>query len=208
MLRPFLALQALFALGVHAGAITALKYTHVGGSGTYDQVIKMVPGSWPSCTINLSCITAPKSVSGNLAPFDEEITMAFRGPMNLHNIAVYQPASPSGGTWSRMSSWNQGSQPDNLVFMNNKGGSKSGEWDSKCSRLTLDITDVETDSCPSYSKACGGSSQSYANGDWTDATTAPNLETYAGNLKGGNEIVSFSPFREPIHSSSSLTYPL
>lgn len=56
--------------------------------------------------------------------------MVFRGPLNLHNVAVYQASSPSASTWTRTSSWAQGSQPSNLVFMNNLGGSQSGEWDS------------------------------------------------------------------------------
>lgn len=138
---------ALFALQVNAGspsnviaastsgALSSLKYSNVGGSGSYDQVVNMVAGAWPSCTVQNHCQTAPKSVSGNLAPFDEELTMVFRAPMTLNNIAVYQPANTSAQTWSKVSSWSLGSQPDNLVFMNNKGGSKSGEWDSKSTEI-------------------------------------------------------------------------
>ncbi|KAI0074832.1 hypothetical protein K474DRAFT_1600845 [Panus rudis PR-1116 ss-1] len=150
---------------VESGSLTALKYTNVGGSGTYNQVTNMVQGSWPSCTANPSCITRPKAVGGNLAPFDEEMTFVFRGSLRLHRIAVYQPRDPSSANWERVSSWSQGTKPENLVFMNNKGGGKSGEWDT-----------------------CGGSSQSYANGDWTDAATAPNAEMYTGILQAGQEI--------------------
>lgn len=114
-----------------SGSLTALKYTSVGGSGTYNQVTNMVKGSWPSCSANPSCITTPKQVSGALAPFDEELTAVLRGPMTLHNVAVYQPSNSSSATWKRTSSWKQGSKPDNLVFMNNKGGGASGEWDSE-----------------------------------------------------------------------------
>ena len=49
--------------------------------------------------------------------------------MNLYNIAVYQPDG-SGATWTRRSSWNAGQTPNNLVFMNNLGGTGSGEWSS------------------------------------------------------------------------------
>lgn len=177
MLYRYLILPVLSTLGTLAitpnnvvtpsitGALSALKYTSVGGSGTYSQVTNMIQGAWPSCTVNPSCITSPKTVSGSLAPFDEELTMVFRGPLTLHNVAVYQPSNSSAATWKLTSSWAQGSQPNNLVFMNNKGGSKSGEWDT-----------------------CGGASQSYANGDWTDATTAPNAESYTGNLNNANEV--------------------
>ena len=67
--------------------------------------------------------------TGNLSPFNEEITFNLRGPMNLYNIAVYQPDG-SGATWTRRSSWNAGQTPNNLVFMNNLGGTGSGEWSS------------------------------------------------------------------------------
>lgn len=67
--------------------------------------------------------------TGNLAPFNEEMTFNFRGPMNLYNIAVFQPDA-SGATWTRKSSWAAGQPADNLVFMNNLGGTASGEFSS------------------------------------------------------------------------------
>ena len=47
-----------------SGSLTGLKYTSVGGAGSYNQVTNMVPGTFPTCDANPSCITAPKSVSG------------------------------------------------------------------------------------------------------------------------------------------------
>lgn len=112
-----------------SGALSALKYTNVGGSGSYNQVTNMIAGTWPSCTVNPSCIQSSKSVSGNLAPFDEDLTFNFRGPMTLYNIAVYQPPSSGDATWSRVSSWAQNQSPTNMVFMNNLGGvGGSGVW--------------------------------------------------------------------------------
>ena len=58
------------------------------------------------------------------------MTFNFRGPMNLFNIAVYQPDS-TGSTWSQVSSWAAGQAANNLVFMNNKGGGASGEFTSE-----------------------------------------------------------------------------
>ena len=40
---------------------------------------------------------------------------------------------------------------------------------------------------------CAGSSQSYANGNWTDATTAPNAEIANGALDASHEVVRPSP---------------
>lgn len=47
-----------------SGALSALKYIDVGGEGTYNEVVNMIDGTWPSCTVNPSCITQPKTVSG------------------------------------------------------------------------------------------------------------------------------------------------
>ncbi|OBZ69740.1 Protein TOS1 [Grifola frondosa] len=81
-----------------SGSLSALKYTSVGGSGTYNQVTNLIPGDWPSCSPNPSCITQPKQISvpptesrsfeGNLAPFDDELTVVFRGPMNLQVLGL------------------------------------------------------------------------------------------------------------------------
>jgi hypothetical protein len=123
-----------------SGALSGLKYTNVGGSGSYQMVTSAPPGVWPSCNVSPSCVKTTKQVSGNLAPFNEDMTVVFRGPMNLKHIAVYQPSdgSASAASWTRKSSWNSGQQSSNIVFMNNKGGSLSGEWSSKpCSWHSL-----------------------------------------------------------------------
>ena len=91
----------------------------------------MLPGAYPSCTVNPSCIQSPVSVSGPLAPFDEDMAFNSRGPMTLYDIAVYQPSSPSASTWTRVSSWTQNQAPTNMVFMNNLGGQNSGTFTCK-----------------------------------------------------------------------------
>ncbi|KZT03886.1 uncharacterized protein LAESUDRAFT_738045 [Laetiporus sulphureus 93-53] len=145
-------------------AITALKYTGVGASGSYNQITDLVAGEWPSCTITDFCVGSTKAVSGALAPFDDEVTMAFRGPMNIYNVAVYQPSNQSASTWSQVSSWASGGDANNLVFMNNNGGDGSGVW-----------------------SVCGGSSQSYANSTW-DGAAASAEGTPSGSLADGEEI--------------------
>lgn len=44
-------------------------------------------------------------MSGDLAPFDE-VSVAFRGPMNLHNIVWYEGTADE--TLQRTSSWSSG----------------------------------------------------------------------------------------------------
>ncbi|KAI0765700.1 putative TOS1-like glycosyl hydrolase-domain-containing protein [Trametes elegans] len=148
-----------------SGALSALKYTNVGSTGSYNQVSDIIPGEFPTCNANPFCVTKPKQISGNLAPFDDEITIAFRGPMNVYNIAVYQPTNSSSATWKRVSSWAANEEPTNLVFMNNMGGGASGEW-----------------------SICAGASQSYASGDWTSAVSSANKELAKGSLDGDHEV--------------------
>ncbi|OZJ01694.1 hypothetical protein BZG36_05367 [Bifiguratus adelaidae] len=148
-----------------AGSLNSVTYTHVGGSGSYEQVTHMQPGVWPSCTANIQkCVKKSVQVSGKLAPFDDELTFAFSGPMRLRNIAVYQPTGKATA-WNKVSSWSPSRKPTNLVFMNNMGGGKSGEWD-----------------------ICAGASQSYASGDWTKSVARPNEQLFSGWLQPGYEI--------------------
>ncbi|KDQ50866.1 hypothetical protein JAAARDRAFT_62898 [Jaapia argillacea MUCL 33604] len=178
MVSFFFTLQFAFlaVTGVHAstkptnlatistsGALSALLYTNVGGSGSYKQVTNMIPGTWPSCTAQPSCIQQTKQVSGPLAPFDDEITLVFRGPMDIYNIAVYNASDASATSWTKTSSWGSGGKPSNLVFMNNKGGGASGMW-----------------------SICGGSSQSYANSAFSDAAASP--QTPQGSIPVGEEM--------------------
>jgi len=127
-------------------SVSTMSILNVGGTGAYQRVTNMLPGVWgQSCPSN-ACQKATTNVSGALAPFNEELTVNFRGPMELYDIAVYRP---DASAWKRTSSWNRCGST-NLTFFNNLGGTGSGEW-------TL----------------CGGNSQSYASADAKTAVAAP-----------------------------------
>lgn len=168
------------------GALSALKYTGVGGKGSYKQVTNLVPGTFPTCSANPSCVQSDKAVSGNLAPFDEDLTFVFRGPMQIHNIAVYSPSNSSGATWKQTSSFTPNKAPQNMVFMNNMGGGASGTWSSTY-LLPLPIIQC----CVLTGVAvCGGASQSYAGGDFASAVASANAQPYSGKVPSGKEVVS------------------
>lgn len=79
----------------------------------------------------LRCVVTHNPVlQGNLAPFDDEVGFSFRGPLNIENIAIYQPPNDTAATWKLTSSWATGQDPLNMVFMSNMGGSVSGNWSS------------------------------------------------------------------------------
>ncbi|CAM9758145.1 unnamed protein product [Pylaiella littoralis] len=138
--------------------ITNAVIGNVGGSGTYTEVMSMAAGENMQCTDTVAaCVKEDYAVSGPLAPFDEDVSVAFRGPMNLHNIAWFEGEKDS---LTKTSSWTPTSS-DNLVFMTNKGGEPgcAGEW-----------------------TICGGSSQTYA--DETGSGCASEPTQFSGKLEG------------------------
>ncbi|CAM9096280.1 unnamed protein product, partial [Hapterophycus canaliculatus] len=146
-----------------ATEITNVVIGNVGGSGTYKEVVSMAPGSGMTCgNTAAACVQEDVSVSGPLSPFDEGVSVAFRGPMNIHNIVWFEGEASS---LSKTSTWTP-TTSDNLVFMTNQGGSPgcSGDW-----------------------SICGGNSQSYA--DATGGSCASKPTQFDGML-GSDEGVN------------------
>ncbi|TMW55002.1 hypothetical protein Poli38472_014773 [Pythium oligandrum] len=84
-----------------------------------------VAGSYNRVTALAGCKKSKVSVKNGIGPLSEGVSMVFRGPMNIHNIAVFQQ---SGGKWNRVSYYSQASKKrENMVFMNNKNIDYSGQ---------------------------------------------------------------------------------
>jgi hypothetical protein len=94
-------------------AVKAITYTNVGAAGTYNRVVSSTMA--PSCVSNV-CQKSPKSVSGPLVPFDEEMTMVFSGPMDLYQLAAYEPDATG---YRRTAYWDRCTS-DGLAFVGNK----------------------------------------------------------------------------------------
>ena len=71
--------------------------------------------SAPTCTATVRDKTT-FDVSGPLVPFDDEMSMVFSGPMELYQIAVYQPAS---GGYERVAYWDR-CTTQGLAWVGNK----------------------------------------------------------------------------------------
>ena len=98
-------------------AVDAITYTGVGAAGSYGQVTNSTVA--PSCVPNV-CDKTPKDVSGPLVPFDDEMTMVFSGPMELYQLAAYQPATQNGdGGYERVAYWDR-CTTEGLAFVGNK----------------------------------------------------------------------------------------
>ncbi|CAR28649.1 hypothetical protein ZYGR_0S02830 [Zygosaccharomyces rouxii] len=79
------ALAAFCTSFTEAGSTGGIKYTGVGFSGSYKDVISMDDSS-------CSCQQEDHSFSGTFAPLDEELSVHFRGPVKLLQFGVYYPA--------------------------------------------------------------------------------------------------------------------
>jgi hypothetical protein len=102
-------------------AATAITYTNVGVAGSYDKVVTSTMA--PTCVSNV-CQKTPKAVSGPLVPFDEEMTMVFSGPMDLYQLASYEPGA---GGYQRVAYWDR-CTTDGLAFVGNKAWYKCGGY--------------------------------------------------------------------------------
>ncbi|KAF0695078.1 Aste57867_14082 [Aphanomyces stellatus] len=77
-------------------------------------------GSYNMVTALQGCQKTSVSSQGPIAPYHEDVSFVFRGPMDIYNIAIFQPQN---GQWVRASSYSQQSS-SNLVFMNNANPQK------------------------------------------------------------------------------------
>ncbi|KAH7462588.1 hypothetical protein KRP22_005011 [Phytophthora ramorum] len=109
--------------------------TNAGSAaGTYGKVTEMS-----------FCTTEDVSLTDPVGPMSEEVTMVFRGPMNIYNIAVF--SGSSGSDWSKLSSYDAdaGTQ-SNMVFMNNLNIDYTGADSSPQGYSTADGTATATES--------------------------------------------------------------
>jgi hypothetical protein len=110
-----------FVANTGKSEVSSLTYSNVGASGAYAEVVS----GWSKATGCMGdsdgtlCKTVyrkEKHVEGALAPFSEEMTFVFGGPIELYQLAVY---SPRAGAWQRAAYWDR-CQSEGLVFAGNK----------------------------------------------------------------------------------------
>lgn len=75
------------------------------------------PGSYDMVTDFATCAKTKQTTSSPVSPLDDDVTIVFRGPMSIHNIAVFDGSS---GVWSKVSSYAKGGAASNMVFLNNR----------------------------------------------------------------------------------------
>ncbi|MFM2415964.1 MAG: hypothetical protein RL385_687 [Pseudomonadota bacterium] len=103
-------------------AVSAITYANVGAAGAYAEVVdgwSKATGCQGDDSAGTFCKTRyrqSKHVDGPLAPFYEEQTLVFAGPIELYRIGIY---APEGGGWRRSAYWDR-CTTDGLAFAGNK----------------------------------------------------------------------------------------
>ncbi|GLD98033.1 hypothetical protein PINS_up006730 [Pythium insidiosum] len=81
-------------------------------------------GSYDMVTSLTNCQRQRVSRNSPVGPLSEDVSMVFRGPMEIYNIAVFD--NPLGLVWRRVSWYKRGGDASNLLFMNNMNVDYSG----------------------------------------------------------------------------------
>lgn len=69
----------------YCNQVDSISYLNFGKAGSYNRVSYMNP-------TGAVCNFSPQAYSGPLSPFDEEVSLHFRGPLQLKQFAYYIPA--------------------------------------------------------------------------------------------------------------------
>lgn len=114
-------LEKIGAAEMYASPYTMAKYSYTGAYagntvGYYGKVSYL-----PTCSRVTTMVNSP------VGPMSEPVSMVFRGPMEIYNIAVYTRSSASATTWNRVSWYKRGVSASNMVFMNNMNIDYSGQ---------------------------------------------------------------------------------
>lgn len=127
----FSALVALSSLCATASAskyspeANVLQFENVGYSGYYYPVSEIEALSDGNCTCAKD-YSKPFTFDGPLAPLNEEMTVHFRGPINLKKFAYYVTSDykdgQSNGSWDRLAYYDSESKTaNNVTFLANYG---------------------------------------------------------------------------------------
>ncbi|CAH0513284.1 unnamed protein product [Peronospora belbahrii] len=86
-----------------------------------------VPGVYDSVIDIQQCTKKQVSVNSPVGPMSEPVSLIFRGPCEIENIAVFSDEA-GDNKWNRVSYYSREAQTtDNMVFMNNKKIDYSGK---------------------------------------------------------------------------------
>jgi hypothetical protein len=89
----------------HGGTIT---FEQIGAPGWFPSRRDPAVGPCDAYSSSTCCLATDTITSSALTPWDEDLILTLRGPMNVAQMAVYQPDAANAADWALVSSWNQG----------------------------------------------------------------------------------------------------
>jgi hypothetical protein len=90
----------------NGGTIT---FESIGAAGWYPSRRDPAAGSCDVFQSSTCCMARANITSDALTPWDEDLILSLRGPMDVKQMAVYQPDANSGGAWNLVSAWDAAS---------------------------------------------------------------------------------------------------
>jgi hypothetical protein len=134
----------------HGGTIT---FQDIGAPGWYPSRRDPALGPCDARDTGTCCLATENVTSDQLTPWDQDLVLTLRGPLQVKQLAVYQPASAS--SWALVSAWDSrhAGDPGGLAFRGNDTQTNgfAGAVGTEC------LVDVSTD----QAFACGAGSEPY-----------------------------------------------
>ncbi|MDC0672918.1 DUF2403 domain-containing lipoprotein [Nannocystis radixulma] len=88
----------------HGGTIT---FQEIGAPGWYPSRRDPAVGPCDAYEVDGCCLAQHEVTGDQLTPWDEDLILTLRGPLQLKQFAAYQPASGDSGQWSLVSGWDE-----------------------------------------------------------------------------------------------------
>jgi hypothetical protein len=86
----------------HGGTIT---FESIGATGWFPSRRDPATGPCDAYDASACCLARNNITSDALTPWDEDLILTLRGPMQVAELAVYQPESGGSGAWTLVSAW-------------------------------------------------------------------------------------------------------
>lgn len=125
-----------------------ITFEQIGAAGFYPSLRDPATGPCDADHVGTCCRSKKQITSDQLTPWDEELIMTLRGPMNIKQIAVYQPGQPGPSDWSLVSAWDDRAPTSDLgVAFSGKatpGAAFAGKIGSEC---LVDVSTADVFAC-------------------------------------------------------------
>ncbi|GLD92862.1 hypothetical protein PINS_up001441 [Pythium insidiosum] len=127
-----------------------------------------------------TCAKQPHSMYSPVSPLDDDVTIVFRGPMTIHNIAVFDGSN--NGTYTKVSSYAKGGAATNLVFMNNRNIDYSGK--SAPQGYATQDGRGKADQSTAFSGELGGATKPHGYSQYADEKTGAEVNIFTDKKCG------------------------